>query len=108
MNTELLIKQITSLAWIRAAIESGVDFVNKETAESELDEVKIYTNFENKTGLFDVPNANVSPKIFEKNVLEVIGSYVLNSKNPELLRTLLTSEFRRGIIEKINIAKSKS
>ena len=81
----MLVKQINSMAWIRCCMEEGVDFLNKQTGEIEKNEFIIYDNLENHTGLFDVPNAHVSPTGMEKNLLEVIGYYIAYSDDEYLL-----------------------
>ena len=101
---EQLVTQVTTLSWIRCAMEEGVSFVNKHTGETEGNEVVIYQNLEQKSGAFDLPAAKCSPKCLEKNVLEVVGTLLLYNKNLEVSQHLSSSEFAaaiRQLIEKI-------
>ncbi len=97
----MMVDQIVSLAWIRCCMEEGVDFVNKGTGETERDERKVYEAFENKTGEFDLPKARVSPNGFEKNILEVLGSYLLYNDNGHIQEMMRAADFRTLMLRKI-------
>jgi len=99
-----LIMQVTSLSWLRCAMEEGVSFTNKHTGLEEGNEVVIYSNLEQKSGAFDLPASKCSPKCLEKNVLEVVGNLLIYNKNPEVSRWLKSPEFASAmhiLIDKI-------
>jgi hypothetical protein len=101
---EQLITQVTSLSWLRCAMEEGVSFVNKHTGEPEDNEIVIYKNLEQKSGAFDLPAAKCSPKCLEKNVLEVVGTLLVYNKNPDVAQQLSSPAFAievNQLIEKI-------
>ena len=98
---KMLVDQIVSLAWIRCCMEEGVDFINLHTGGTERDERTIYAAFENRTGEFDVPKARVSPSGFEKNILEVVGSYTLYQDNGQVREIMQAPEFRTLMDRKI-------
>ena len=98
---KIVVDQVVSLAWLRCCMEEGVDFVNRHTQEVERDERKIYAAFENKTGEFEVPKARVSPTGFEKNILEVVGSYLLNVNNHQVHEIMQTPDFKSTMNRKI-------
>lgn len=88
-------------------MEEGVNFVNKETGKIETSEKAVFDAFETKNGLFDMPKANVSPKGLEKNVLEVIGSYIVYGTAQEINRLLLSPEVSQRLREKIQTIRNK-
>jgi hypothetical protein len=101
---ELLIEQITTLAWIRCAIEEGTTFTNNHTGEQSFDEIEIYTELKKQSGTFDLPAAKCTPNGVEKNTLEVLGNLVINNTNPEIAQLITTPEFKqsmRTLVEKI-------
>lgn len=101
---KMLVTQVIALSWFRCLMEEGVDFINKHTGEIERNEITIYRNFQQNTGAFDLPAAKCSPKGLEKNLLEVVGSLLVNNTNPTVKDVLVSSSFIDAIqahIEKI-------
>jgi len=107
MAQDPLVTHIVSLAWIRCAMEEGVDFVNKTTGITETNEVVVYTNLQQRTGAFDLPKANCSPKGLEKNLLEVIGNLVVHNESQQVKDTVVSPEFSAQIKEYIRRIKSR-
>jgi len=99
---QMLIEQIVSLAWIRCLVEEGVTFIHKQTSEVVKDEKRIYQALQAKTGEFDVPAANASPAGMEKNILEVIGHYLIYTENYHIQQILQTPDFSTLIKNKID------
>ena len=106
-HTEMLVEQITALAWIRCVQEEGVDFVNKSNGLVESDEMAILSSFQQNLGYFDMPKANASPLGFEKNLLEVLGGYLLYGEDSKTNMILNTNSFKEKLMSKLSIAKSK-
>lgn len=104
---DLLVKQIIGLSWIRCCMEEGVSFINKETGENETSEKVVFDAFEAQSGLFDMPKANVSPAGMEKNIKEVIGSYILYGTSSQINQLLLSLEVTQQIRDKIDVIRSK-
>lgn len=100
-SVEMLVSQIVSIAWLRSCLEVGVTFTNKETGESEENELRIFDSFVRQLDLFDVPDVRMNPKIVEKNIYEVIGSYLLKNKNYDLRKTLTSVQFVEAMNHKI-------
>jgi len=106
-TTEMLVSQVVSIAWLRSCLEVGITFRNKETGENEDNELQIYDSFMRQLDLFDVPNVKMNPKIIEKNIYEVIGNYLVFSKQPELRKTLVSVQFMQAMQEKIKGLKER-
>jgi len=98
---DLVVQQIVALAWIRCVQEEGVDFVNKYTGAIETDEILIYDSLQKQEGLFDVPAAKGSKWGLEKNMLEVIGGYLLYSEDPQILTVMTSQTFKQHVKNKI-------
>lgn len=90
---ELFARQIITLSWLRCAIEEGTTFINKQTGEFEENELRIYSQIQAGTGVFDLPDVVCTPKGLEKNLYEVLGSFVVQNKNPEILNLIISPEF---------------
>jgi hypothetical protein len=105
MFAEMLADQIISLAWIRCLQEEGCDFVNKQTGNIEKDELIIYKALEDKSNLFDVPSAKASHWGFEKNILEVYGSYCLFNTDEKILSYLYSNDLKASLQSKIKKIK---
>jgi len=104
---KMLVDQILKIAWIRCCMEEGVDFINKQTGKPEKDEMVILNNFESQTGNFDIPKANASFKGMKKNILEVLGLYLLYNDDDELISTLVSPTFKFAILKAIEDIENK-
>jgi hypothetical protein len=104
---EMLVSQIVSIAWLRSCLEVGVTFTNKETGQSEDNELFIYDSFLRQLDLFDVPDVRMNPKIIEKNIYEVVGSYLLKNKNHDLRKTLVSVHFMEAMQQKLQTVREK-
>ena len=101
---DMLVTQVVALGWFRCLMVEGYDFINKMSGEVETNEVTIFRNFQQNTGVFDLPAAKCSPRGLEKNLLEVIGNLVVYNNNHAIKTTLSSTEFTTAIkqhIEKI-------
>jgi len=88
-------------------MEEGVDFVNTLTNQIEKDALVVYQNFQAKTGTFALPNAKVSHKGFEKNILEVLGHYLAFNENDQISDILASADFRYLMRKKIETIRRK-
>jgi len=104
---KMLIDQVIALAWFRCLMEEGYDFINKVTGEVETNEINIYRNFQQNTGVFDLPAAKCSPRGLEKNLLEVIGNLVIYNTNPTVTDFLVSVEFTDAIKKHIDRIKAR-
>ena len=103
---KMLVNQVIALSWFRCLMEEGYDFVNKLTGEVETNEVMIYRNLQQGTGVFDMPSAKCSPKGLEKNLLEVIGNLVVHNSSPAVKEVLNSSGFIDAI--KVHIERIRT
>ena len=90
---ELFARQIITLSWLRCAVEEGTTFVNKQTGETEENELVIYSHIQSGTGVFDLPDVVCTPRGLEKNLYEVLGSFIVQNKSPEILEMVISPEF---------------
>lgn len=101
------VSQLVALAWIRCAIDEGVKFINKETNKMEMDVLTIFRHFEHKTGLMDMPKAEVSPKGMERCLFETVGGVYLTTANHEWKMMLASEDFKTLINEQLETIKNK-
>lgn len=107
-SVQMLVSQVVSIAWLRSCLEVGINFTNKETGQNEDNELTIYDSFLRQLDLFDVPDVRMNPKIIEKNIYEVLGSYLLKNRNPDLRKVLTSVQFMEAMEEKLlSIKKAK-
>ena len=102
--------QIILLAWVKCAIEEGVVFINKTTGKPEHNEMTIFSHLEHKTGEFDIPTAEVSPKAMERCLYEVIGNFLINNGMADIQMMLAAGDFKpiiKNTIAKIREKGSK-
>jgi hypothetical protein len=104
---ELFAKQIITLSWLRCAVEEGTTFINKQTGEAEENELIIYSNINSGSGLFDLPDVACTPRGLEKNLYEVLGSFVVQNKNPDVLALIISPEFIAIMEEHIKDIKAR-
>jgi hypothetical protein len=105
-SAKALCEYVLGVSWIRCLMEEGVDFVDQRTNEPEFDENTIYGNYLKNTKAFVLPKANASPKGYDKNIREVLGSFLLEG-DAERLAVLTSAEFRSLMLAKIDIIRSK-
>ena len=98
---EMLVTQIVSIAWLRACLEVGIQFRNKDTGRLEDNEIRIYESFVRQLDLFDMPKVKMSPKLLEKNIYEVLGSYLIYNRNAETRKVLVSAPFMEAMLTKI-------
>lgn len=98
---DILLDQILTLAWIRCAMEEGVNFISKKTKQREQSERAILLDWQNSTGEFDVPKANCSPSGVAKNVLEVVGGYIAYEWDEDITAVITSLPFRHKLKQKL-------
>lgn len=99
---EILAEHVVALAWIRCVQEEGVNFKNKRTGQVERDEKVIFDAFQKNLGHFDLPAAKGSKQGLEKNILEILGGYLLQTSDNSVLQVLFSQTFRSLIQNKID------
>ena len=104
---ELFAKQIITLSWLRCAVEEGTTFINKHTGETEENELVIYSNISSGSGVFDLPDVACTPRGLEKNLYEVLGSFIVQNKNPDVLALIISPEFVSRMEDHIKDIKAR-
>ena len=105
--TTAMVTHTISVAWIRCLIEEGVDFVNKQTGETEENEMVIFKHLQGKTGAFDMPSAKCTPRGLEKNLIEVYGNLCLKNENLKVEDIIRSSEFKSAIFSHIERIRAR-
>ena len=104
-EVEMLVTQVVSIAWLRSCLEVGIRFRNKDTGVDEENELRIYESFVRQLDLFDMPDVKVNPKILEKNIYEVLGNYLLRTRNIDVRKNLVSAAFSEAMLNKIKDLK---
>lgn len=101
------IDQLVALAWIKCALSEGIQFINKQTNQPETKEMVIFQHWEHQTGIFDVPDLDVSPKKMEHYLFEIIGRFFINTNNQEVQLMLAAPELKSMIKEMVKKIQEK-